>query len=117
MSLLSLFNKKEIPDPDQEVIDQLKKAGSNLSKEHAIDFFLYFLNPEDAQKAELLIKGKYPESVTNVNISASGSDVLCQVNIRMVPEFSKLQSVRLFFTNIARELNGMYDGWGCGIEN
>ncbi len=32
-------------DPDQMVLDQLRKAGSDLSKPHKIDFFLYFPDP------------------------------------------------------------------------
>jgi hypothetical protein len=40
--IFSRWRKKEEPDLDQQVLDQLKKAGSDLSKPHNIEFFLYF---------------------------------------------------------------------------
>src|SRR5882672_8366400 len=40
--------QKSPPDLDQQVLDQLKKAGSNLSKPHDIEFFLYFQTKESA---------------------------------------------------------------------
>ena len=40
--MFSSWQKKEEPDFDQQVLDQLKKAGSDLSKPHKIEFYLYF---------------------------------------------------------------------------
>ena len=36
---------------DQEVLDQLRAAGSNLAKPHHIDFYLYLPSEGDAQLA------------------------------------------------------------------
>jgi len=40
--IFSRWQKKEEPDLDQQILDQLKKAGSDLAKPHDIEFFLYF---------------------------------------------------------------------------
>lgn len=42
------FGTAKKPDPDQLVLDQLKKAGSNLAKPHHIEFFVYFPTKDDA---------------------------------------------------------------------
>jgi len=51
MSILDLFRSKEIPDLDQAVLVQLRKAGSDLSKPHNIEFFLYFPTRSVAEMA------------------------------------------------------------------
>lgn len=43
-------------DPDQQVLDQLKAAGSDLSKPHKIEFFLYFPSKEKADGAATEMK-------------------------------------------------------------
>jgi hypothetical protein len=48
------FAKKA--DPDQIVLEQLRKAGSDLSKPHKIEFFLYFPTQSSASKASVKIK-------------------------------------------------------------
>ena len=49
--LSSLFGCTRKPDPDEAVIIQLRKAGSDLSKPHTIDFYLYFPSQSAAEKA------------------------------------------------------------------
>jgi hypothetical protein len=51
MSILDLFRSKEKPDLDQAVLVQLRKAGSDLSKPHNIEFFLYFPTRSVAEMA------------------------------------------------------------------
>ena len=51
MSILDLFRSKEKPDLDQSVLVQLRKAGSDLSKPHNMEFFLYFPTRSVAEKA------------------------------------------------------------------
>src|SRR5204863_6747402 len=55
--VFSRWQKKEGPDLDQQVLDQLKAAGSDLSKPHSIDFFLYFPSEDAAKQAAKDIEG------------------------------------------------------------
>ncbi|HXE42414.1 MAG TPA: ribonuclease E inhibitor RraB, partial [Candidatus Baltobacteraceae bacterium] len=51
MGLFNLFGCSKKPDLDESVLIQLKKAGSDLSKTHKIEFFLYFPTQAKAEQA------------------------------------------------------------------
>ena len=109
------FYKKgtQRPDPDEQVLNQLRQAGSNLVKIHKLDFFLYFQTQEIAEmvKVELMKLG----FVAEVSHSAKGSDWLCQATKEMLPIHSQVTFIRNQLSEIAKRHNGIYDGWGTGI--
>ena len=109
MGLFDLFKAKK-PDLDHMVLDQLKKAGSNLSKPHNIDFFLYFSTQESAAEAAVTLKAEGFQ--VRVQPAAQGPNWLCQANKTMVPELSVLQKIRQDFNALAASKRGVYDGWG-----
>jgi regulator of RNase E activity RraB len=113
MSILSLFGGSKKSDPDEAVLAQLKKAGSDLSKPHQIEFFLYFHAESSAQQAAKQIK----EQGFNVEVrrAAKGTDWLCFATKKMVPELAALQRIRRDFSNLAAANGGEYDGWGTGV--
>ena len=45
-------------DPDAKVIAQLKKAGSDLSKPHLIEFLFYFPSRESADRVASTLKSR-----------------------------------------------------------
>src|SRR5688572_22890891 len=111
--IFSRWQKKEEPDLDQQVLDQLKKAGSDLSKPHNIEFFLYFPTDVSANAAAKDVKAE----VDNVRVQL-GSDQktwLCFGTKRMIPNHSKLVALRKRFNEIAHTGAGIYDGWGTEV--
>lgn len=113
MTISSFFGFSQKSDPDQQILEQLKKAGSNLAKPHAIEFFLYFPTQAAAKEAASTIE-KSGFSVT-IKQSAQGSDWLCSATKTMVPELAALQKIRKDFNALASSKRGEYDGWGTGI--
>ena len=100
-------------DPDQQVLDQLKAAGSDLSKSHKIEFFLYFPSEEKAKNAAVDLR---KEGLTaEVRTAAIGADWLCFGTKEMVPRHSELVRLRKVFERLAKNLNGEYDGWGSPV--
>jgi len=114
MGFFRLFGGSENPDLDESVLVQLKKAGSDLSKPHKIEFFLYFPSRSVAERAGLRIR----EAGFQVEVrrAAKGNDWLCFATKAMVPELSALQQIRCDFSSLASSLKGEYDGWGTPIE-
>jgi hypothetical protein len=100
-------------DPDEAVLAQLRKAGSNLSKYHKIEFFLYFPKETIAKEAGQRIKQAGFD--VEVRRAAKGPDWLCFATRTMVPELAALQRIRRKFNAIAASLGGEYDGWGTGV--
>ena len=109
------FGLAKTNDPDQLVLQQLKKAGSNLSKPHKIEFFLYFKSQASAEAVAPTIKN----SGFNVEVrqAAQGTDWLCLATKTMIPELATLQKIRRDFTAITDANGGEYDGWGTGVVN
>ena len=111
--LFSRWLSQQEPDPDQQVLDQLKKAGSNLSKPHNIEFFLYFKTEKAAKSAADEIRNEV--SSVNVQLGAGGEDWLCFATKEMIPKHSELVRLRKRFNDIALKRDGEYDGWGTPI--
>jgi regulator of RNase E activity RraB len=113
MSILDLFRPKLRPDLDQSVLVQLRKAGSDLTKPHHIEFFLYFPTQAVADKAALTIRNAGFE--VEVRKAAQGDHWLCFTTKTMVPELSDLQKIRSEFVSLVASMNGEYDGWGTQV--
>jgi hypothetical protein len=114
MGLFGLFGCSKKPDLDESVLIQLKKAGSNLSKPHHIEFFLYFPTQEIAEQAAPKIRAS--GFAVEVKQAAQGTDWLCFATKTMVPDLSALQKIRQDFNALTIPLNGVYDGWGTPVE-
>jgi hypothetical protein len=113
MGLFSLFGCSKKPDLDEAVLIQLKKAGSDLSKQHRIEFFLYFPTQPVAEQAATQIR---TESFNvKVKPAAQGSDWLCFTTKTKSPDLAALQKIRHDFNTLAASLGGIYDGWGTPV--
>jgi len=100
-------------DPDAQVLAQLRKAGSDLSKPHPIEFFLYVPTKEAAQKLESQVRALHFE--TKVQPAAQGSLWLVLATKSMVPKQADLILVRQQFAALAAVEKGEYDGWGTPV--
>jgi regulator of RNase E activity RraB len=106
-------HRKPALDRDALVLVELQKAGSDLHKAHAIEFFLLFTTPEGAQNAarELTAAG-YAAEADSVG---AGHRWLCKATKTLVPELDALRHIRAQLTALAARLGGQYDGWGAGV--
>jgi hypothetical protein len=115
MGLFDLFRRTKRSDPDELVLIQLRKAGSDLSKAHEVEFFLYFPTEVVAEQAASHIREA--EFEAKVEQSAKGNDWLCLATKKMVPELAALQKIRRDFGSLSDSLGGDYDGWGSPVVN
>lgn len=114
MGIFNLFGKAKNQDPDEQVIVQLRKAGSNLTLPHNIEFFLYFPTQEAPNKSANRIEPKgFKVEVKN---ASAGSEWLCLATKKMIPSLENLQENRIYFDDLTSSLGGVYDGWGTEIE-
>jgi hypothetical protein len=96
-------------DGDLVVISQLRQAGSDLSKPHPIEFFLYLPSEQAALRvAESVREAGFQ---TEVVMGADGKNWLCRATKDMVPEHRALVEVRARFEKLASDFGGEYDGW------
>ena len=102
------------PTPDEQVIAQLKKAGSDLSKSHAIEFYLYFQSQEAASSAAERVKN-LGFAIVRVDPAASGPGWLLLASKGMVPTKAAMAEIRARLDAIAKAGNGEYDGWEAEV--
>jgi hypothetical protein len=113
MKFFDRFRQKRGADSDLLVLQQLRKAGSDLSKPHRIEFFLYFPTQQIAEQASLQLRA----TGFNVDVQpgATSKDWLCFATKEMQPDLASLQKIRADFQVLAASLGGEYDGWGTPI--
>lgn len=115
MNILNFFKKPRIADPDEMVIAQLKKAGSDLSKPHHVDFFLYFSSEVAANNVKGIILKQYPDDKIRVDRSPTDEKFCCQIERVMVPTLEAMQEARVYFDDLSSRFGGNYDGWGTPV--
>jgi hypothetical protein len=99
---------------DQNVLDQLRAAGSDLSKPHQIDFYLYLPSQADAEAAGAVLR---PMGY-DVTVSVGDNDInwRCLASRKMKPTIQELTVARGVFKGLALRYQGAYDGWVTAIE-
>jgi regulator of RNase E activity RraB len=97
------------PDVDQQVLDQLQAAGSDLSKPHPLEFYLYFPAEDLAHKVadEIEADGYKVE----VKRAPRGGTWMCYVTRRMAPKRAEIAAMGKRFRELAQKYGGEYDGW------
>jgi len=99
---------------DGAVLNLMKEKGVDFSKEHGIEFFLYFHDKKSAHIAKKHIKKLGFE--VDISKNENHSDWLCLATAKMIPGYLTLNRFRKTFEQLAEQLNGDYDGWGTLIE-
>jgi len=100
--------------PDVAVLSQLRQAGSDLSKPHDIEFFMYFPSEAAAETIASLLTSR--GFLVEVKAAASGKpEWLALATRSMVPEAAELVRLRSVLTELSAAQKGNYDGWGTPI--
>jgi Regulator of ribonuclease activity B len=99
---------------DVAVLSQLRQAGSDLSKPHAIEFFMYFPSEPAANSVASKLQGE--GFIVNVSASASGkAEWLAFATKLMIPTVAELVRLRGMLTAMSAAEQGTYDGWGTPV--
>jgi len=97
---------------DQKTLEQLRSAGSDLSKTHTIQFYLYVPSQRDANAAATRLQGDDFDTV----VKQDGRRWLCLGQKSMVPTIETLSWARQVFKMLANDHHGQYDGWKAAAE-
>jgi len=101
------------PADDDAVIEQLRLAGSDLSKPHPIDFYLYAPTQESAERIAGVLS--HQGFTVKVEHAATGSEWLALATKKVMPTSAALADLRRDLTAIALREHGDYDGWEAPI--
>lgn len=101
-------------DPDGTTLDELARAGSDLTREHLVEFFLYLPDEAAAEDTAAVLRREGFE--TQVKPNEKEGDWSLLATRRMRPELAPLRAVRDRLTALVAARNGSYDGWGTEVE-
>jgi len=98
---------------DIEALDQLRAVGSDMSKPHEIDFYLYVPSEADAKAVEAALRSLGYD----VLIRAGENEInwLCIASRTMRPTIQELTNARGVFKGLALRHSGAYNGWQAAI--
>jgi hypothetical protein len=99
---------------DKKTLEQLRTAGSDLSRSHTIEFYLYVPTQRDATAAASALQAK--DFDTAVRIGADGKKWLCLAQKSMTPTLENLTKARQLFKSLASQYHGAYDGWEAAVQ-
>ncbi|OGP72776.1 MAG: hypothetical protein A2V86_08715 [Deltaproteobacteria bacterium RBG_16_49_23] len=92
-----------------KVLQQLRESGLDVKRPHEFEFYLYL--PTELAAKQAAVKLNEREFTTQVQPAAKGDDWLCLATITIVPEDSSLSEIGDLFEQVAKELDGEFDGW------
>ena len=98
----------------QEVLEQLRESGSDLTKPHNFEFYFYVPTEADADKAVEKIRSS-GFSTAEVSRAASGSGWLCLARKTIIPDQADLSDHARFLEQVAAAVRGEFDGWEAEI--
>jgi Regulator of ribonuclease activity B len=100
-------------DLDAQVLAELAEAGSDLSKEQRLEFFLVLPTESAAREAAAQIEsmGFKAEAIA----ASPQASWVCIATKSMLPQLQTLESLSGQFRAIATSLGGEYDGWGSPV--
>jgi regulator of RNase E activity RraB len=100
-------------DPDAETLEELARVGSDLSRSHEIEFFLYM--ETEAQAHAIATQLQREGFRAEVRPTETDTCWLCLATRSMQPDLEALHQLRARFTALAEEAGGAYDGWGATV--
>ncbi len=104
------------PDNDNgNLLWEMYEDGDDLTEPHEIEFSIVFETLEQAEKCALhLLQQEQKISLFQEDPEESGSNLwVLNAHVTMIPEYEDIEDLEEWFTRIATEFNGEYDGWGC----
>lgn len=105
----------ETMSPDAKTLKALAEAGSDLTKPHEIDHWIYFQDESGARAAakQLVSAGL---AVVSLEKDPEDSEWRLLARKTMVPRLADVESTSAFLDEIARKNRGDYDGWETQVQ-
>jgi hypothetical protein len=98
---------------DAHGLATLYKTGSDVSKPHWFDFYLYFPDRKDAGEIAEILKNKGYHA--SVRLGADNASWLCLARKAIVPSHQVLASIRDELEILVKPRRGEYDGWEAAV--
>jgi hypothetical protein len=92
----------------------LHRLSSDVSQSHPTNFYFCFRSQTNAELAGIELTASGFSVV--VDKSVKGHNWLCLASKEMIPQAAELASLRRRFSDLAKRLDGDYDGWEAEVN-
>ena len=107
-------NYELYPDDDNgNVLWQMHTDGDDLTEPHEIEYSLAFKSEEQADQCALYLFKEEQKISIFEDTEGESSEWIITIYVYMEPEHSDIVDLEEWFTKIAEQHGGEYDGWGC----
>jgi hypothetical protein len=94
---------------DQDALDSLRDSGSDLTKVHPFDFYIY--HPEHSGAEQICAHLQSRGFQVTLREGAVEGEWLCLAEINLIPSIEKLSELQGMFDEMISQYGGEYDGW------
>ena len=107
-------NYELYPDDDNgNVLWQMHTDGDDLTEPHEIEYSIAFKSEEQADQCALYLLKEEQKISLFEDTEGESSEWIITIYVYMEPEHSEIVDLEEWFTKIAEQHGGEYDGWGC----
>ena len=105
---------QQFPDDDNgDVLWQMHQDGDDLTEAHEIEYSIAFTSQEKAEHCALFLLKEEQKISLFVDEETDLKEWIITIYVYMEPEYSDIVDLEEWFTKIAQQYGGEYDGWGC----
>ncbi|KAF1026697.1 MAG: hypothetical protein GAK29_01116 [Acinetobacter bereziniae] len=105
---------EKFPEDDNgNLLWQMHEDGDDLDEIHEIEFSMYFKTQELAEKCAISLLLEEQKISLYLDEEVQPSEWVITVYVNLYPEYEDIVDLEQWFTKIAEQFEGEYDGWGC----
>ena len=100
-------------DDNGDVLWQMAQDGDDLTEAHEIEYSIAFTDKAKAEQCALFLLHEEQKISLFIDEESENQEWIITIYVYMEPEYSDIVDLEEWFTKIANEHSGEYDGWGC----
>jgi len=105
---------EKFPEDDNgKLLWQMHEDGDDLDEIHELEFSMYFKTQELAEKCAISLLLEEQKISLYLDEEVHPNEWVITIYVNLFPEYEDIVDLEQWFTKIAEQFDGEYDGWGC----
>lgn len=105
---------EKFPEDDNgNLLWQMHEDGDDLDEIHELKFSMYFKTQELAEKCAISLLLEEQKISLYLDEEVHPNEWVITIYVNLFPEYEDIVDLEQWFTKIAEQFDGEYDGWGC----
>lgn len=100
-------------DGNGNLLWQMHEDGDDLDEIHELEFSMYFKTQELAEKCAISLLLEEQKISLYLDEEVHPNEWVITIYVNLFPEYEDIVDLEQWFTKIAEQFDGEYDGWGC----